>query len=42
MFCYVALFFGGIDFALGNPGDGRGGGKHEKWVFCLMRNAQSE
>ena len=42
MFCYVAMHFGGIYFAQEIPADRRGGRNDEKWVFRLMRNAQSE
>ena len=42
MFCYVALLFADIDFLQEIPGDHKGGKNDEKWVFHLMRNAQSE
>ena len=42
MFCYVALLFGDIDFPQEIPGDRAGGKIDEKWVFRVMRNAQSE
>ena len=42
MFCYVALRLGDIHFRQEIPGDHRGGENGEKWVFHLMRNAQSE
>ena len=42
MFCYVAIQFGDLDFPQQIPGDRRGVKIREKWVFCLMRNAQSE
>ena len=42
MFCYVALLFGDIDFPQEIPANRRGGGNDEKWVFRVMRNAQSE
>ena len=42
MFCYVAILFGDIDFPQEIPGVRRKGKFGEKWVFCLMRNAQSE
>ena len=42
MFCYGALHFGDIDFSQEIPGDRELGRNDEKWVFHLMRNAQSE
>ena len=42
MFYYVALLFGDIDFTQEIPGDRDGGGNDDKWVFRVMRNAQSE
>ena len=42
MFCYVALLFGDIDCHQEIPGVRHRGKIDEKWVFCLMRNAQSE
>ena len=42
MFCYVAPLFGDIEYLQEIPRDRRGGENGEKWVFRLMRNAQSE
>ena len=42
MFCYAALHFGDIDLPQKIPGDHCGSANGKKWVFCLMRNAQSE
>ena len=42
MFCYVALHLGDIDFPQEIPGVRREAENDKKWVFPLMRNAQSE
>ncbi|HSQ56208.1 MAG TPA: hypothetical protein VLM40_10750 [Gemmata sp.] len=42
MFRYVASSFGDIDFPQEIPADRRLGTIDEKWVFRVMRNAQSE
>ena len=42
MFCYGPCLFVSIDCPLEIPGDRRGAKNGEKWVFCFMRNAQSE
>ena len=42
MFFYGYSLFADIDFPLEFPGDRDRGKKFEKWVFSLMRNAQSE
>ena len=42
MFRYVASYFGSIDCPQEIPANRRGGKISEKWVFCLVRNAQSE
>ena len=42
MFCYVALLFGDINFPQEIPGIRREGQIGKKWVFHLIRNAQSE
>ena len=42
MFCYVAILFGDIAFPQEIPAKRREGKNVEKWVFKVMRNAQSE
>ena len=42
LFYYGYSLFSTIDFPLEIPGDRRKGKLREKWVFKLMRNAQSE
>ena len=42
MFCYVAFLVRDSDFPQEIPAILLGGENGEKWVFRLMRNAQSE
>ena len=42
MFCYVASLFGNSDIPQEIPANRGGAENAEKWVFHLMRNAQSE